>query len=126
MSLIFKKNIKTTILTFLFFLSTYVVGEEKSINYKCTGLSQFELLGSSGIKEEIKINDYKFVDGVLQGLNNIECSWKNNIIKCDSNFLNVRRLSINLDSQEVSDYLNGNKGFGVYVENFKGKCKVEN
>ena len=78
------------------------------------------------MKEEIKINNYKFVDGVLQGLNNIECSWKNNIIKCESNFLNVRRLSINLDSQEVTDYLNGNKGFGVYVENFKGKCKVEN
>ena len=126
MSLIFKKNIKTTILTFLFFLSTYAVGEEKSINYKCTGLSQFELLGSSGMKEEIKINNYKFVDGVLQGLNNIECSWKNNIIKCESNFLNVRRLSINLDSQEVTDYLNGNKGFGVYVENFKGKCEHKN
>ena len=60
MSLIFKKNIKTTILTFLFFLSTYAVGEEKSINYKCTGLSQFELLGSSGMKEEIKIDNESY------------------------------------------------------------------
>ena len=107
-------------------MSSYAASEEKSITYKCTGLSQFELIGSSGVKEEIKINDYKFVDGFLQGLNNIECNWENNIIKCESNFLNVRRLSINLDNQEITDYLSGNKGFGVYVENFKGKCKVGN
>ena len=126
MNHIIKKNIKITILTFLFFLSSYATSEEKSITYKCTGLSQFELIGSSGVKEEIKINDYKFVDGFLQGLNNIECNWESNIIKCESNFLNVRRLSINLDNQEITDYLSGNKGFGVYVENFKGKCKVGN
>ena len=126
MHLIFKKNIKISFLTFFFFLSSYAVSEEKSITYKCTGLSQFELIGSSGVKEEIKINDYKFVDGTLQGLNNIECNWESNIIKCESNFLNVRRLSINLDNQEITDYLSGNKGFGVYVENFKGKCKVGN
>ena len=126
MHLIFKKNIKISFLTFFFFLSSYAVSEEKSITYKCTGLSQFELIGSSGVKEEIKINDYKFVDGILQGLNNIECNWESNIIKCESNFLNVRRLSINLDNQEITDYLSGNKGFGVYVENFKGKCKVGN
>ena len=126
MNHIIKKNIKITILTFLFFLSSYAASEEKSITYKCTGLSQFELIGSSGVKEEIKINDYKFVDGFLQGLNNIECNWENNIIKCESNFLNVRRLSINLDNQEITDYLSGNKGFGVYVENFKGKRKVGN
>ena len=126
MNHIIKKNIKITILTFFFFLSSYAASEEKSITYKCTGLSQFELIGSSGVKEEIKINDYKFVDGILQGLNNIECNWESNIIKCESNFLNVRRLSINLDNQEITDYLSGNKGFGVYVENFKGKCKVGN
>ena len=126
MHLIFKKNIKISFLTFFFFLSSYAVSEEKSITYKCTGLSQFELIGSSGVKEEIKINDYKFVDGILQGLNNIECNWESNIIKCESNFLNVRRLNINLDNQEINDYLSGNKGFGVYIENFKGKCKVRN
>ena len=126
MNHIIKKNIKITILTFFLFLSSYAASEEKSITYKCTGLSQFELIGSSGVKEEIKINDYKFVDGTLQGLNNIECNWESNIIKCESNFLNVRRLNINLDNQEITDYLSGNKGFGVYVENFKGKCKVGN
>ena len=30
------------------------------------------------------------------------------------------------NADRVSDYLSGNKGFGVYVENFKGKCKLVN
>ena len=113
---------------FIFFLiySPLTISEDKTITYKCTGLSQFELIGSSGVKEEIIIKDYKFIDGVLHDLNNIQCNWANNNIKCDSNFLNVRKLSINLKNNEVTDYIYGNKGFGVYVENFKGKCEQKN
>tara|TARA_B100000795_G_scaffold250899_1_gene219360 strand:- start:1829 stop:2209 length:381 start_codon:yes stop_codon:yes gene_type:complete len=126
MNLTLKKNIKYSLFTFLLFLNFYVMSEERSITYKCKGLSQFELIGSSGIKEEVRINEYKFVNGALQGLNNIECDWESNIIKCKSDFLNVRRLNINLDNQEITDYISGNKGFGVYVENFKGNCKAQN
>ena len=123
MNLNLKKNIP---FIFLLFFSSYTMSEEKSLTYVCTGLNQFELIGSSGIKEEIKTNDYKFINGSLQGLNNIKCNWTNKTIKCESNFLNVRRLNINLNNQEITDYISGNKGFGVYVENFKGKCKVKN
>ena len=121
-----KKEIKATLLIFLIFFSSITMSKGMSITYKCTGLSQFELIGSSGVKEEVKIKDYKFVDKMLQDLNNIDCSWENNIIRCESNFLNVRKLSINLDNQEVTDYISGNKGFGTYIENFKGKCKAGN
>ena len=123
MILDFNKLIKTICLFFLFIYSSYTMSEEKTITYKCTGLSQFELIGASGVKEEIKVKNYKFVDGMLHDLNNIQCDWENNIIKCKSNFLNVRKLSINLENNEVTDYISGNKGFGVYVENFKGKCE---
>jgi hypothetical protein len=126
MSLNINKYIKYLCLIYIFFFSEIIISKEKSITYKCTGLNKFELIGASGIKEEVKIKEYKFIDGILHDLNNIECEWGNNNIKCDSNFLNIRKLNINLENNEVSDYISGNKGFGVYVENFKGKCKVAN
>jgi hypothetical protein len=113
-------------LIFLLIYSSHTVSEEKTITYKCTGLSQFELIGASGIKEELTIRDYKFIDGMLHDLNKIQCNWANNFIKCESNFLNIRKLSINLKNNKVTDYISGNKGFGVYVENFKGKCEHKN
>jgi hypothetical protein len=115
------KKLNTFFLLLLFSLNTIAV--KKTITYSCTGLSQFELVGSSGIKEEIKSKDYKFVDGTLHDLNNIKCDWGKSLIKCESNFLNIRKLSINLNNNEIKDYLSGNKGFGVYIENFKGQCE---
>ena len=115
--------LKIFFISIIIFYSFACISAEKSFVYNCTGLSQFELIGSSGIKEEVKAKEYKFVDGMLHDLNNIECDWSNSLIKCDSNFLNVRKLSINLNNNQVSDYISGNKGFGVYVENFKGVCK---
>tara|TARA_B100000787_G_scaffold136415_1_gene105246 strand:- start:288 stop:695 length:408 start_codon:yes stop_codon:yes gene_type:complete len=113
-------------LIFLFLFSSNTISNEKSITYECTGLSEFELIGASGLKEEVKIKEFTFVNGILHDLNNIKCDWANNNIKCESNFLNVRRLNINLNNNEVSDYISGNKGFGVYVETFKGKCEQKN
>jgi len=123
MNLNLNNFIKNISLIFFLFYSPYAISEEKTIIYKCTGLSQFELIGSSGIKEEIKVKNYKFIDGKLHDLNTIQCNWANNTIECESNFLNVRKLNINLENYEVTDYISGNKGFGVYVENFKGVCE---
>ena len=125
MNINLKQHIKTASIIFLFIYSSYSICKEKLITYKCTGLSQFELIGSSGVKKEVKINVYNFVDGMLQDLNNIQCDWTKNNIQCESNFLNVRKLSINLNNNEVSDYISGNKGFGVYIESFKGKCELK-
>ena len=123
MSLNLNRYIQIFCLIFLFLFSSNTISNEKSITYKCTGLSEFELIGSSGLKEEVKIKEYIFEDGMLLDLNNIKCDWVNNNIKCESNFLNVRKLNINLNNNEVSDYISGNKGFGVYIETFKGKCE---
>ncbi len=120
------KIIKAVSLLFFFTYSMNIISTEKTISYKCKGLSQFELVGSSGSKEEVKIINYKFVNGILQDLNNIQCKWLNNSIKCESNFLNIRKLNINLENYNVSDYISGNKGFGVYIETFKGKCEEIN
>ena len=110
----------------IFFYSLTSIGMEKLVTYNCTGLSQFELIGSSGIKEEVKSNVYSFIDGALQDLNNIKCNWDNSIITCESNFLNIRKLTLNQETNEISDFLSGNKGFGVYVDKFKGKCEQKN
>ena len=126
MSLNLNRYIQIFCLIFLFLFSSNTISNEKLITYKCTGLSEFELIGSSGLKEEVKIKEYIFEDGMLLDLNNIKCDWVNNNIKCESNFLNVRRLNINLNNNEVSDYISGNKGFGVYIETFKGKCEQKN
>tara|TARA_B100000795_G_C22755872_1_gene421453 strand:+ start:971 stop:1357 length:387 start_codon:yes stop_codon:yes gene_type:complete len=123
MSLNLNRYIQIFCLIFLFLFSSNTISNEKLITYKCTGLSEFELIGSSGLKEEVKIKEYIFEDGMLLDLNNIKCDWVNNNIKCESNFLNVRKLNINLNNNEVSDYISGNKGFGVYIETFKGKCE---
>ena len=114
------------IFSIIFFYSLTSISTEKSVTYNCTGLSQFELIGSSGIKEEVKSKVYSFIDGVLQDLNNIKCNWDNSIITCESNFLNIRKFTLNQKTNEISDFLSGNKGFGVYVENFKGKCEHKN
>ena len=116
------------ILTFfpILFYSFNSISAENSVAYNCTGLSQFELIGSSGIKEEVKSKVYTFLDGALHDLNNIECNWDNSIITCESNFLNIRKLTLNQETNEISDFLSGNKGFGVYVDNFKGKCEQKN
>jgi hypothetical protein len=123
MSNYINKFFKAFILSIIFFYSLTSFGTEKSVTYNCTGLSQFELIGSSGIKEEVKSNVYSFIDGVLQDLNNIKCNWDNSIITCESNFLNIRKLTLNQETNEISDFLSGNKGFGVYVDNFKGICE---
>ena len=123
MSNYINKFFKAFILSIIFFYSLTSFSTEKSVTYNCTGLSQFELIGSSGIKEEVKSNVYSFIDGVLQDLNNIKCNWDNSMITCESNFLNIRKLTLNQETNEISDFLSGNKGFGVYVDNFKGVCE---
>ena len=91
-------------------------------NFNCKGMSTFELIGSSGAKEEMKNLKFVFKNGVLQDLNNIECQWTENNISCESNFLNVRKLFIDLKTNKVTDFIAGNKGFGQYTESFEGEC----
>jgi hypothetical protein len=110
------------IIFFVLTFSQFVMGNN-TVNFNCKGLSQFELIGSSGAKEEMKNVTFKFVDGSLQDLNNIDCLWTPNSITCESQFLNIRKLIINLDTKEASDFIAGNKGFGQYTESFQGKCE---
>ena len=58
-----------TLILFITLYSFTSISAEKSVLYNCTGLSQFELIGSSGTKEEVKVKKYKFVDGMLHDLN---------------------------------------------------------
>ena len=117
-----QKKMKKIIFTLILVFSQSVISNE-TVNFNCKGLSQFELIGSSGAKEEMKNVTFKFVDGALQDLNNIDCLWTPSSITCESTFLNVRKLVINLDTKEVSDFIAGNKGFGQYIESFQGKCE---
>ena len=55
----------------MFFYSCNLIAIQKTITYKCTGVSEFEIIGSSGKKEEVKSKEYKFIEGVLHDLNNI-------------------------------------------------------
>lgn len=110
------------ILSLVLAFPQFAFGNE-TVNFNCKGLSQFELIGSSGAKEEMKNVTFKFVDGALQDLNNIDCLWTPNSITCESNFLNIRKLVINLETKEASDFIAGNKGFGQYTESFQGKCE---
>lgn len=103
----------------------YVFAKNKSINFKCKGIATFELMGSSGKKEEVKTLTFNFIDGALQDLNNIECTWTQELIQCKSNFLNVRNLEINYRKNTVTDFISGNKGFGQYVETFTGDCEQQ-
>ena len=99
--------------------------EKKTISYTCKGISNFEIIGTPGIKEEMKEITYNFINGSLQDLNNIVCNWDNSLITCESNFLNFRKLKIDQKKLNVTDFISGNKGFGQYVENFTGECKVK-
>jgi hypothetical protein len=103
--------------------TSFTVAENKTTNFKCKGIATFELIGSSGKKEEVKTKSFNFIDGSLQDLNNIDCVWSMELIKCTSNFLNVRNLEINLKNYTATDFISGNKGFGQYVETFSGDCE---
>ena len=110
---------------FVVFLVLFSTSYSKTntITYTCKGLSNFEIIGTPGVKEEMKEVTYDFINGALQDLNNIECNWNDNIITCESTFLNFRKLSVDQKSLKVTDFISGNKGFGQYVENFTGDCK---
>jgi len=118
------KKIKWVFILIIISTSTYsAVTEDKTTNFKCKGIATFELMGSSGKKEEVKTMSFDFVNGALQDLNNIECVWSKELIKCSSNFLNVRNLEINRKNNTATDFISGNKGFGQYVETFSGNCE---
>lgn len=118
------KKIKWAFILVIISMGTsFAVAENKTTNFKCKGIATFELMGSSGKKEEVKTMSFKFIDGSLQDLNNIDCVWSKELIKCTSNFLNVRNLQINLKNNTANDFISGNKGFGQYVETFSGDCE---
>ena len=117
-------KIRCILMLTIFLMNTNLANaKDKTINFKCKGIATFELMGSSGKKEEAKTISFSFIDGSLQDLNNIDCVWSEELIKCESNFLNVRNLEINLKNNKVADFIAGNKGFGQYVETFSGDCK---
>ena len=103
--------------------TTFAIAENKTTIFECKGIATFELMGSSGKKEEVKTISFNFIDGSLQDLNNIDCIWSEKLIQCKSNFLNVRNLEINLKKNTANDYIAGNKGFGQYIETFSGDCE---
>tara|TARA_B110000967_G_C18793489_1_gene514544 strand:- start:169 stop:528 length:360 start_codon:yes stop_codon:yes gene_type:complete len=109
----------------LFILLNSAYSQTKTVSYTCKGLSNFEILGTPGVKEEMKEITYDFINGSLQDLNNIDCTWSEEIITCESTFLNFRKLSVDEGLLKVTDFISGNKGFGQYVERFSGDCKVE-
>ena len=118
------KKIKWVLILVIISMSTsFAVAENKTTNFKCKGIATFELIGSSGKKEEVKTISFSFIDGSLQDLNNIDCVWSKELIKCTSNFLNIRNLEINLKNNKATDFIAGNKGFGQYVETFSGDCE---
>ena len=110
---------------FVVFLVLFSTSYSKTntITYTCKGLSNFEIIGAPGVKEEMKEVTYDFINVALQDLNNIECNWNGSIITCESTFLNFRKLSVDQKSLKVTDFISGNKGFGQYIENFIGDCK---
>ncbi|MDG2253079.1 MAG: hypothetical protein P8K73_05500 [Methylophilaceae bacterium] len=99
--------------------------QNKTISYTCKGLSNFEIIGTPGVKEEMREVTYNFINGSLQDLNNIECNWHSNTITCESTFLNFRKLKVDQETLKVTDFISGNKGFGQYVENFTGECHIK-
>ena len=111
------------VLILLIMNTNFTFAEGKTINFKCKGIATFELIGSSGKKEEVKTISFNFIDGSLQDLNNIACIWTEDLIQCKSNFLNVRNLEIDPKNNTVNDYIAGNKGFGQYIETFSGDCE---
>tara|TARA_Y100000389_G_scaffold199354_1_gene237575 strand:+ start:908 stop:1276 length:369 start_codon:yes stop_codon:yes gene_type:complete len=118
------RKIRCVFMLVIFSISTsFVIANDKTTNFRCKGISTFELMGSSGKKEEVKTISFNFIDGSLQDLNNIDCLWSDELIQCKSNFLNVRNLEINLKKNTANDYIAGNKGFGQYIETFSGDCE---
>ena len=118
------RKIRCVFMLVIFSISTsFVIANDKTTNFRCKGIATFELMGSSGKKEEVKTISFNFIDGSLQDLNNIDCLWSDELIQCKSNFLNVRNLEINLKKNTANDYIAGNKGFGQYVETFSGDCE---
>ena len=117
------KKLKWVFIIIISMNASFAVAEDKTTNFECKGIATFELIGSSGKKEEVKTMSFNFIDGSLQDLNNIDCVWSKELIKCSSNFLNVRNLEINLKNNTATDFIAGNKGFGQYVETFSGDCE---
>ena len=118
------RKIRCVFMLVIFSISTsFVIANDKTTNFRCKGIATFELMGSSGKKEEVKTLTFNFIDGALQDLNNIDCAWTEELIQCKSNFLNVRNLEINYKKNTVTDFISGNKGFGQYVETFTGNCE---
>ena len=120
------RKIRCVFMLVIFSISTsFVIANDKTTNFRCKGIATFELMGSSGKKEEVKTLTFNFIDGALQDLNNIDCAWTEELIQCKSNFLNVRNLEINYKKNTVTDFISGNKGFGQYVETFTGNCEQQ-
>ena len=118
------KKIRCVFMLAIISISTsFAIAENKTTIFECKGIATFELMGSSGKKEEVKNMTFNFIDGSLQDLNNIDCKWSEELIQCKSNFLNVRNLEINLKKNTANDFISGNKGFGQYIETFSGSCK---
>ena len=118
------RKIRCVFMLVIFSISTsFVIANDKTTNFRCKGIATFELMGSSGKKEEVKTISFNFIDGSLQDLNNIDCLWSDELIQCKSNFLNVRNLEINLKKNTANDFISGNKGFGQYIETFSGDCE---
>ncbi|MDA1034980.1 MAG: hypothetical protein O2959_05435 [Proteobacteria bacterium] len=93
--------------------------------YSCLGMSHFELVGTSGAKEEKQNREYKFENLTLKDLNDIPCEEIEAHLMCKSTFLNVRTVDFNLQSLTIEDSISGNKGFGHYIENFTGACQIK-
>ena len=118
------KKIRCVFMLAIISISTsFAIAENKTTIFECKGIATFELMGSSGKKEEVKNMTFNFIDGSLQDLNNIDCIWSEELIQCKSNFLNIRNLEINLKKNTANDFISGNKGFGQYIETFSGSCK---
>ena len=118
------KKIRCVFMLAIISISTsFAIAENKTTIFECKGIATFELMGSSGKKEEVKNMTFNFIDGSLQDLNNIDCIWSEELIQCKSNFLNIRNLEINLKKNTANDFISGNKGFGQYIETFSGDCK---
>ena len=118
------RKIRCIFMLVIFTISTsFAIANNKTTNFRCKGIATFELMGSSGKKEEVKTISFNFIDGSLQDLNNIDCIWSEELIQCKSNFLNVRNLEINLKKNTANDFIAGNKGFGQYIETFSGDCE---
>ena len=49
------------ILVFISMSTLFAVAEDKTTNFKCKGIATFELMGSSGKKEEVKTMSFNFI-----------------------------------------------------------------